>query len=321
MSAETPDAPRAVIVISSHVARGSVGNRAAVFALETLGFPVWAVPTVILPWHPGHGRATRIVPPLDQFTALMADLERAPWLGEVGAVLSGYLGEAGQAEAVASLVAAVKARTPDAVYICDPVMGDSGGLYVPEPTAAAMRDRLMPIADIATPNRYELEWMAGAHARRPEIGDRGGTPRRTVDHAGHLGTVDDDGRHRQSAARRHPGAARRTPPDRQAAERPGRPDGGRLPGRHPVPASRRSRRCSRPRRRSTRSWRAPPSAAATSCSSKPTRRACRIRWPWCSCAISPIRAGTARLSAVFGGAQRLVQRFIHAIVIRPGDFH
>lgn len=162
MITEEHDAPRAVIVISSHVARGSVGNRAAVFALETLGFPVWAVPTVILPWHPGHGQATRIVPPLDQFQALMADLERAPWLGEVGAVLSGYLGEGGQADAVASLVGAVKAKTPDAVYICDPVMGDSGGLYVPEATATAMRDRLMPIADIATPNRYELEWMAGA---------------------------------------------------------------------------------------------------------------------------------------------------------------
>jgi pyridoxine kinase len=162
VSTEEHDAPRAVIVISSHVARGSVGNRAAVFALETLGFPVWAVPTVILPWHPGHGRATRIVPPLDQFQALMADLERAPWLGEVGAVLSGYLGEGGQADSVASLVGAVKAKTPDAVYICDPVMGDSGGLYVPEATATAMRDRLMPIADIATPNRYELEWMAGA---------------------------------------------------------------------------------------------------------------------------------------------------------------
>jgi pyridoxine kinase len=162
VSTEEHDAPRAVIVISSHVARGSVGNRAAVFALETLGFPVWAVPTVILPWHPGHGRATRIVPPIDQFQALMADLERAPWLGEVGAVLSGYLGEGGQADSVASLVGAVKAKTPDAVYICDPVMGDSGGLYVPEATATAMRDRLMPIADIATPNRYELEWMAGA---------------------------------------------------------------------------------------------------------------------------------------------------------------
>lgn len=155
------DAPRAVIVISSHVARGSVGNRAAVFALETLGFQVWAVPTVILPWHPGHSRATRIVPPPDQFAALMKDLEGSAWLGEVGAVLSGYLGDAGQADAVASLVQAVKARNPRALYVCDPVMGDAGGLYVPEATAAAMRDMLVPLADIATPNRYELQWMAG----------------------------------------------------------------------------------------------------------------------------------------------------------------
>ena len=154
-------APRAVIVVSSHVVRGSVGNRAAVFALESLGLPVWAVPTVVLPWHPGHGRATRIVAPPEQFAALMADLEGAPWLGEVGAVLSGYLGEAGQAGAVASLVGAVRARNPGALYICDPVIGDCGGLYVPEATATAIRDRLMPIADVATPNRYELAWMTG----------------------------------------------------------------------------------------------------------------------------------------------------------------
>ncbi|MFE0017153.1 pyridoxal kinase PdxY [Mesorhizobium sp. NPDC059054] len=162
MNTSQAEAPRAVIVVSSHVARGSVGNRAAVFALETLGFPVWAVPTIILPWHPGHGRATRIVPPAEQFAALMADLASAPWLGEVGAVLSGYLGEASQADAIADLVNAVKARNPGALYVCDPVMGDSGGLYVPEATAKALRDRLMPLADIATPNRYELAWMAGA---------------------------------------------------------------------------------------------------------------------------------------------------------------
>ncbi|MDP3895489.1 MAG: pyridoxal kinase PdxY [Mesorhizobium sp.] len=161
MQPGSQDAPRAVIVVSSHVARGSVGNRAAVFALETLGYPVWAVPTVILPWHPGHSRATRIVPPPEQFAALMKDLEGSPWLGEVGAVLSGYLGDAAQAGAVASLVKAVKARNPKALYVCDPVMGDAGGLYVPEATAIAMRDRLVPLADIATPNRYELEWMAG----------------------------------------------------------------------------------------------------------------------------------------------------------------
>ena len=152
-------APRAVIVVSSHVARGSVGNRAAVFALETLGHPVWAVPTVILPWHPGHGRATRIVPPTEQFSALMADLERAPWLGEVTAVLSGYLGEPGQVAAVASLVKAVKARNEKALYVCDPVIGDKGGLYVAEALAQGMRDQLLPLADIATPNRYELEWL------------------------------------------------------------------------------------------------------------------------------------------------------------------
>lgn len=154
---------KAVIVVSSHVARGTVGNRAAVFALETLGFPVWAVPTVILPWHPGHSRATRIVPPPAEFDALMADLGNAPWIGEVGAVLSGYLGNAAQADAVARLVASVKAQNPAARYVCDPVIGDREGLYVPDATAAAIRDRLMPIADIATPNRYELAWLAGRH--------------------------------------------------------------------------------------------------------------------------------------------------------------
>jgi len=162
MTSETADTPRAVIVISSHVARGSVGNRAAVFALETLGYPVWAVPTVILPWHPGHGRATRIVPDPGEFAALMKDLENAPWLGEVAGVLSGYLGNAEQAAAVASLVSAVRARNPNALYVCDPVMGDLGGLYVSETHAAALRDTLLPLADIATPNRYELEWIVGA---------------------------------------------------------------------------------------------------------------------------------------------------------------
>jgi pyridoxine kinase len=63
---------------------------------------------------------------------------------------------------VASLVAAVRAKNPKAIYVCDPVMGDKGGLYVAPEIAEAMRDRLLPIADIATPNRYELEWTSGS---------------------------------------------------------------------------------------------------------------------------------------------------------------
>lgn len=162
MSENRPDNRKAVLVVSSHVVRGSVGNRAAVFALERLGHPVWALPTVILSWHPGHGPATRHVVPDAQFQGIVDDLIGAPWLGEVGAVLSGYLGDAGQAEGVARLVEAVKAKNPDALYLCDPVIGDLGGLYVPEATAEAIRDRLLPLASIATPNRFELAWMAGA---------------------------------------------------------------------------------------------------------------------------------------------------------------
>lgn len=150
-----------VIVISSHVVRGSIGNRAAVFALETLGHPVWAVPTVILPWHPGHGQASRIVPEPEQFATLLADIERAPWLGEVGAILTGYMGHPEQVKAVAQLVKAVKKRNPQAIYLCDPVIGDEKGLYVPEATATGIRDLLLPLADIATPNRFELGWLAG----------------------------------------------------------------------------------------------------------------------------------------------------------------
>lgn len=161
MNTRNENGQSAVIVISSHVARGTVGNRAVVFTLEQLGHPVWAVPTVILPWHPGHGRGTRIVPAAEQFASLLNDLENAPWLGEVGAVLSGYLGDAGQAQAVASLVGKVKAKNPDALYLCDPVLGDAEGLYVPQATAEALRDVLLPLADIATPNRYELEWLTG----------------------------------------------------------------------------------------------------------------------------------------------------------------
>ncbi|MFZ2102361.1 MAG: pyridoxal kinase PdxY [Oricola sp.] len=165
--AKSPGRP-AVVVISSHVARGSVGNRAAVFALEALGFPVWAVPTVILPWHPGHGPAPRIVPGGEDFAAFMRALASSPHLPEIGAVLTGYLGAPGQAEPVADFIAAVRKANPDALHVCDPVVGDQGGLYVPEPVAKEIRDRLFSSADIVTPNRFEFGWLTGTEAASNE---------------------------------------------------------------------------------------------------------------------------------------------------------
>jgi pyridoxine kinase len=61
--------------------------------------------------------------------------------------------------AVARLVTAVKRRNPSALYLCDPNTGDSDGLFQPEAVAAAIRDDLLPLVDIATPNRYELAWL------------------------------------------------------------------------------------------------------------------------------------------------------------------
>jgi pyridoxine kinase len=150
---------KAVIVISSHVARGSVGNRAAVFALETLGFPVWAIPTVTLPWHPGHGASTRIVADETAFAAFLTDIENAPWIDEVGAILTGYMANPAQVKSVAKLVSNIKAKNENCVYLCDPVIGDFGGLYIPQETAATIRDELIPRCDITTPNRFELSWL------------------------------------------------------------------------------------------------------------------------------------------------------------------
>jgi pyridoxine kinase len=156
-----PAARPDVLVINSQVVRGTVGSRVSVFALERMGHAVWLLPTILLPWNPSQGRGERIVAPDASFDALANDVAHADNLANVGAVISGYLGSAAQAEAIARLVAAVRKANPDALYLCDPVVGDEGGLYVSAEPAAAVRDLLLPLADIATPNLFELRWMTG----------------------------------------------------------------------------------------------------------------------------------------------------------------
>ena len=160
--------PPALLVASSHVARGTVGLRAAVHAAEALGHPTWSVPTVHLPWHPGRGPGTRAVWPSETFAAYAADLARSPHLAEVGGMLTGYLGEPSQADALAGLVAALRRANPAAIVVCDPVIGGERGLYVPVAVAEAIRDRLVPVADIVTPNRHELAWLAGLGTTPPD---------------------------------------------------------------------------------------------------------------------------------------------------------
>lgn len=157
----------AVIAISSQVARGAIGNRSIVHALEAFGYPVWAVPTVLLPFHPGHGPSTRIEPDRALFGPFLDDLLHSKWFAEAGAIITGYMANAAQAEKVASFVTAAKAKNPALVYLCDPVIGDAGGLYVKPETADAIRDLLLPQAGIATPNIHELAWLTN----RPALAD------------------------------------------------------------------------------------------------------------------------------------------------------
>lgn len=159
-----PEVP-SIITISSHVAYGAVGNRIIVPALEALGISVTALSTVQLPWHPGmndaFGKGVRIAPDDAAFARVIDNLCTAPWLGGIDGMITGYLGSAAQAEVIAKLVVALKNASPKALYLCDPVIGDNDGLYVPEVTAAAIRDHLWPLADVVTPNLFEFGWMTG----------------------------------------------------------------------------------------------------------------------------------------------------------------
>jgi len=150
-----------ILSIQSHVAYGHVGNSAAVFPLQRLGFEVWPVHTVQFSNHPGYGDWQGQVFSADHISAVVDGLAARGALGACAAVLSGYLGTASLGEAVTTAVARVRAAHPAALYLCDPVMGDTGpGLYVREDIPGFLRARAVPLADVLTPNVFELEQLA-----------------------------------------------------------------------------------------------------------------------------------------------------------------
>jgi pyridoxine kinase len=135
---------------------------AIVPALHALGHDVIALPTVLLANHPGRQQTfgTRIAP--DVLAAMCATLSANGRLDGIDAVLSGYLPSAEHVRVVANLVRDLRAASPTLTYLCDPVLGDDPkGLYIDPAAAAAIRTELLPLADIITPNRFELAWLSG----------------------------------------------------------------------------------------------------------------------------------------------------------------
>ncbi len=151
-----------ILSIQSWVAYGHVGNAAAVFPLERLGHEVWPIHTVQFSNHPGYGGFRGKVFDAAHVSDVVEGLDERGLFARCDAVLSGYLGAADTGDAVLDAVKRVRAANPKAVFCCDPVMGDDGpGLFVRPAIPDIFRTRLIPAADIVTPNRFELEQLTG----------------------------------------------------------------------------------------------------------------------------------------------------------------
>jgi pyridoxine kinase len=151
-----------VLSIQSHVAYGHVGNSSAVFPLQRLGVEVWPVHTVQFSNHTGYGKWTGRVFDGQAVEEVVDGIADRGVLPGCDAVLSGYLGSADIGHAVVQTVGRVRAANPDAVYCCDPVIGDVGrGVFVRPGIEELMREVAVPAADVVTPNHFELDLLSG----------------------------------------------------------------------------------------------------------------------------------------------------------------
>ncbi|OAH51596.1 pyridoxal kinase PdxY [Microbacterium oleivorans] len=151
-----------ILSIQSAVAYGHVGNSAAVFPLQRIGVEVYPVYTVNFSNHTGYG-AWRgpLISPQDVADVITGIEERGAF-GEIDAVLSGYQGGEGIGDVILDAVARVKAANPNAIYACDPVMGNAkSGCFVAPAIPVLLRERVVPAADLITPNQFELGFLTG----------------------------------------------------------------------------------------------------------------------------------------------------------------
>jgi pyridoxine kinase len=151
-----------ILSIQSWVSYGHVGNASAVFPLQRLGAEVWAINTVQFSNHTGYGSWTGQVYSGQSVRDLVDGIAARDAFARCDAVLSGYVGDAEVGAAILHAVGLVRQANPAALYCCDPVIGDTDtGVYVRPGIEAFLREQALPAADIATPNRFEIERLTG----------------------------------------------------------------------------------------------------------------------------------------------------------------
>ncbi len=158
--------PPLVISIQSQVVMGHVGNSAALFPMQAAGLEVAAIPTVVFSNTPDYPTLRGRALPADFFAELLEGAWERGLPQRADFLLTGYIGSLEVARLMADFVARAKAANPRLRYFCDPVMGDDGpGLYVPEAIAEVLKDGLLPLADFASPNPFEISWLTGQPIR------------------------------------------------------------------------------------------------------------------------------------------------------------
>jgi pyridoxine kinase len=151
-----------ILSIQSAVAYGHVGNSAAVFPLQRIGVEVLPVPTVNFSNHTGYGAWRGPLLDPEQVRDIITGIEERGVFSGIDAVLSGYQGGEGIGDVILDAVARVKAANPDALYACDPVMGNAkSGCFVAPAIPVLLREKVVPAADIITPNQFELGFLTG----------------------------------------------------------------------------------------------------------------------------------------------------------------
>src|SRR5690606_2426349 len=130
------------------------------FPLQRIGVDVLPVYTVNFSNHTGYGawRGPMIDP--SDVADVITGIEERGAFAQVDAILSGYQGGEGIGDVIIDAVARVKAANPKALYACDPVMGNAkSGCFVAPAIPELLRERVVPVADIITPNQFELGYL------------------------------------------------------------------------------------------------------------------------------------------------------------------
>ncbi len=154
--------PLHILSIQSHVAYGHVGNASATFPMQRLGVEVWPIHTVQFSNHTGYGSWKGRVFEAALIDELMQGIRERGVLSRCDGVLSGYMGSAETGLSIGKAVAQVRMANAEALYACDPVIGDIGrGIFVRPGIPEFIKAQAVPAANIITPNQFELDYLSG----------------------------------------------------------------------------------------------------------------------------------------------------------------